>query len=232
MPAPRQVDLTTSTARKRLKARSNAKPHWYPIEQGRALGYRRLEGPGTWSTRYYHGTGKYSETNLGLADDAMPADGDRVLSFSQALRAAIAWCDGQESETPPIVEVVQRSYSLAQAMEDYIQWYRLHRKAAWEIEQRIRSTILPSLGHLEVAELSVRHIRLWHQQLVTTPARLRGGQARPILTPDDERKRKNTANRVLTILKAGLNMAVTDGQVDLSIAAAWRTVKPLPVPRL
>jgi integrase len=224
MPAPSRVDLSTPTARKRLQAR--AKPYWHPIAEGRALGYRRVDGPGLWRCRSYRGAGEYADQDLGLADDTLPADGKDILSFAQALKLAMSWYDSPAILVPSPVEVIPESYTVAQAMEDYLQWYRAHRKSILDVEQRIRTSILPSLGHLEVTQLSVRHIRLWHQTLGTSPGRLRGGQLRPILTADDERKRKSTANRLLTTLKAALNMAVTEGQVELVVAAAWQRVKP------
>lgn len=183
MPAPSRVDLSTPTARKRLQAR--AKPYWHPIAEGRALGYRRVEGPGLWRCRSYRGAGEYADQDLGLADDTLPADGKDILSFAQALKLAMSWYDFPAAPVPSPVEVIPESYTVAQAMEDYLQWYRAHRKSILDVEQRIRTSILPALGHLEVAQLSVRHIRLWHQTLGTSPGRLRGGQLRPILTADD-----------------------------------------------
>jgi integrase len=229
MPAPRRSDLSTPKARKRLAIPPNGRPYWHPIEEGRALGYRRVDGPGSWRCRYYRESEGYHENVLGLADDTVPADGQDILSFAQALRLAIAWCNEQAAPGQPAVEVVevaQEPYTVAQAMEDYLQWYRVHRKAAWEVELRIKGNVLPILGCHDVAKLSVRQIRIWHQELGTAPLRMRGGHVRPLLTADDERKRKNTANRLLTILKAALNMAVTEGRVELAAAAAWRLVKP------
>src|ERR1043165_5768522 len=100
MPAPRRYDLSTPTARKRLPSPPNGRPYWHPIEEGRALEYRRTEGPGTWRCRLYLGGEGYAETLLGLADDTVPADGRTILSFAQALRLAIAWCDSQITPGP------------------------------------------------------------------------------------------------------------------------------------
>ena len=53
-----------------------------------------------------------------------------------------------------------------------------------------------------------------------------GSPKKPAQKPDAEtlRKRKATANRVLTVLKAALNKAWEDGLVPT--ADAWRRVKP------
>jgi integrase len=225
MPGRRRVDLSTPTARKRLPVRRNSKPHWHPITEGRSLGYRRIEVAGSWCARYYHGSGKYAEETLGLADDVISADGEEILTFAQALKQAIAWCDSQEGSGRGHAQL-RSPYTVRQALEDYLHWYRAHRKAAWDAEQKIKSCILPTLSDEEVAKLTARQIRLWHQDMGTSPGRLRGGHLRPLETPDHFRKRKNTANRVLTTLKAALNMAVAEGRVAPGAAAAWQMVKP------
>jgi integrase len=227
MPGPRRVDLFTPTSRRRLPVLRNAKPHWYPITEGCSLGYRRHDGSGTWCARYYRGSGKYFEARIGLADDAVPADGEHVLSFSQALRSAISWCDSQQERDGREDQPQKPSgpYTVAQAMDDYLEWYRAHRKAASDAAQKIKA-ILPALGGEEVERLTARQIRQWHQSLGTSPARLRGGQERSLQTEEEFRRRKNTANRVLTTLKAALNMAVAEGRVAPAVAVAWKTVKP------
>ena len=41
------------------------------------------------------------------------------------------------------------------------------------------------------------------------------------MTEDDQRKRRATANRILTVLKAALNFAVDEGRVPKAMADAW-----------
>jgi integrase len=69
----------------------------------------------------------------------------------------------------------------------------------------------------------------WHQKMAETPPRLR---TRPGLaqkhreadtSPEAIRRRRSTANRVLTILKAALNHAHRDGKCASD--DAWRTVR-------
>ena len=47
MPKPRKLNLETSTARLKLKIQK--KPYRSRLGPGLSLGYRRNEGPGTWS---------------------------------------------------------------------------------------------------------------------------------------------------------------------------------------
>src|SRR4029078_12285286 len=88
--------------------------------------------------------------------------------------------------------------------------------------------VLPALGRHQVSNLTHRQIREWHQALARTPARLRSAPGAPprwreTSGPERERGRKATANRILTILKAALNLAFTEGRV--SSDEGWRRVK-------
>ena len=78
--------LETHTGRDKLEVRG--KPHWLlRLSRGLTLGYRRCEGPGSWSVRVIDGDTR-SIKRIGLADDMEPADGKRVLSFDQACAVA------------------------------------------------------------------------------------------------------------------------------------------------
>jgi len=74
-------------------------------------------------------------------------------------------------------------------------------------------TILPTLGPRRVADLTTVQVRGWRDSLVSSE-----------LDADDQRHAKDTANRVLTILKAALNRAWRDGRVTDDLA--WRRVEP------
>ena len=66
--------------------------------------------------------------------------------------------------------------------------------------------------------------------MADTPARIRTRRGEPQKfkaapeTPDEQRKRRATANKILTTLKAALNRAYSDGKIASD--AAWRKVKP------
>ena len=82
--------------------------------------------------------------------------------------------------------------------------------------------MLPQLGELKINDLTIDQLRNWHEDLATSPARLRGGQLKKAQTEDDFRARKVTANRVLAQFKAALNRAADDGVVELG---NWGKVK-------
>jgi hypothetical protein len=91
----------------------------------------------------------------------------------------------------------------------------------------IDAHILPVLGHLEVQELMTARLRKWRDDLAASPARLRSALGRePAFRsapdgPEAIRRRRSTANRVLTILKAALNHAWNEGKVPSGREALW-----------
>jgi integrase len=230
--AKREVDLSTPTARRRLNPKSNSLPYWRFIAEGRHLGYRPHRGTadlGTWCARLYLGGRSYTYTTLGTADDRAPADGDAVLTYRQALEMAQTWCDHEDRKAKGLAPREPASYTLAQCIADYLDWYAAHRKALDTARFVADAHILPALGNRQVAALTARLIREWHQGLAAAPPRLRSAPGAPLKWREVEgtegnRKRKATANRVLTILKAALNLAFSEGRVPSD--EAWRRVKP------
>ena len=230
--ARREFDLSTPTARRRLKAKKNSVPYWRFIADGRFIGYRPHTGAqhfGTWVARLYVGNENYVMATLGAADDRAPADGGAVLTYRQALERAQAWCDQQERRAQGIAPMEPEPYTVAQCIADYLDWYAAHRKALSTTRHAVEAHILPVFGKRQVASLAAREIRQWHQALATVPARVRSTPGTPQLWrklegPEDERKRKATANRILTIFKAALNFAFSEGRVAMD--EAWRRVKP------
>lgn len=230
--ARREFDLSTPTARRRLKAKKNSVPYWRFIADGRYIGYRPHNGAqyfGTWVARLYVGNENYVMATLGAADDRAPADGGAVLTYRQALERAQAWCDQQERRAQGMAPKEPEPYTVAQCIADYLDWYAAHRKALSTTRHVVEAHILPVFGKRLVASLTAREIRQWHQALATVPARVRSTPGSPqrwrkLEGPEDERKRKATANRILTIFKAALNFAFSEGRVAAD--EAWRRVKP------
>src|SRR5947209_16605927 len=90
----RDAALSTRSARLRLAPRG--KPYWRELEQGLHLGYRRRATGGTWIARRRDDDGIYQQEKLGLADDLQEANGEKILDFSQAQRAARMWWANKE----------------------------------------------------------------------------------------------------------------------------------------
>lgn len=228
------TDFATPTSRSRLPLRPGRQPHWRFLSRGKALGYRPHKGSGkagSWVARYQvPGTTTYRTATLGTADDdRRPIDGAAVLSFDQAQRLALEWCEDQERAFNGLEPVDREPYTVGRAMADYLEWMHAHRKAPRQVEQVSRAHILPTLGDLEVKQLTTSQIRRWHQKIADTPPlrRTAKGKARntgALASPEDRRKRKSTANRTLAVFKAALNMAYREGKVRSD--DAWRRVKP------
>jgi integrase len=190
------------------------------------LGYQIWKGDkaGRWVLRRYIGNDKYRSTTLGRADDDAEAktDGVNILSHAQAKAKALALVDSPQAKLHRL--------TVRQSMELYIDQKRAVGQSVGDVVNRSAVHILPDLGDLVVAELTAERLRRWLATMAATPAQTRskGGQPKykpePV-TDEDVRRRRASANRVLTMLKAALNYAFDEGHV--SNRDAWgRKLKP------
>jgi integrase len=224
----RDASLETRTARSRLKVRH--KPYFRLIEPGLHLGYRKLgSGPGTWIARRYDGEGGYKTENLRtidnaliLADDFADSDGTRILSFAQAQQKARG---ARQAKAGPL--------TVADVLDQYLRTLEgegRSRHAIQDTKYRIEAFIRPKLGKTSIGALTPERLRHWRDDIAKAPPRLRtgnGGEQQFRDIPDDEdtrRKRRASANRTWTVLRAALNHAFHDGKIESDIA--WRKVKP------
>ena len=88
--------LETRAARLRLAVRR--KPHAFaPVAPGVALGYRRnSKGAGTWVVRVADGRGSSWTKAIGYADDIGDANGKDILTWWQAILAAVKLVRGSD----------------------------------------------------------------------------------------------------------------------------------------
>jgi integrase len=225
----RDERLDTRTAR--LKLRPRPEPYWRTLQEGRALGYRRLGGgkAGKWIARHYTPTDGRKYLSIGSADDLLDADGADTLTFAQAQARAAGWFRDIERGTGRVLQPI----TVAEAMGAYVADYLARGgKAERDLRTTIKAHILPDLGGKNVASLTNATLRAWHHRLSAAPARLRtGAKAKHanVRAPEDgegRRGRRSTANRVLTVLKAALSLAYRDGRVQSD--DTWRRVRPFP----
>ena len=209
-------------------------PEWEVISPGVRLGYRRGRGSygrgGTWLAGSRNPAGKRIQARLGRADDRVPADGSAVQTHEQAKEAARTWAKalrtGTDASPPLTVNTVLDRYFEAKAAAGM--------KSIYDAKSRATVHIRPALGSLRVSDLTIDRIRRWRDDMVSTPKRLRTGRfaerpnVRPVdlSDPESARRRRDTANRTLTTLKAALNWAREHGLTDDD--TAWRRVKPFP----
>ncbi len=219
--------MDSREARKNLSVRD--KPHYVTVDRGLHLGYRKGKRGGKWVARCYV-DGDYSVQTFAVADDNRDQDGVTVFDFWQAQARARTIC--QELHHRALgIETTQGPYTVARAMDDYLEWLFAEKKSGPEAENQINALIKPDIGKIECAKLTTKKIKDWHHKLSTTPPRLRTreGEAQKHADfdpsdPEAVRKRKSRANRVLTTLKAGLNQAWRDGKIPSD--DAWRRVRP------
>lgn len=228
----RDARLETWEQRSSLKSKRR---YFRDIGDGIALCYRR-GGPnrgGTWAARIRGTEGRYSLRTLGLTDDFLQANGESVLTYRQACAKAV-----QEAKRGPAP-----SYTVGQALDDYLVWFREHRKSVEETEASIEAHIRPELGERPVASLTATELKAWRDKLARQKARKRTGIGKAQGHKKDresseereeaKRARRATVNRILAVLKAVLNKAFEDEHVPDD--KAWRRVKPfekVDVPRV
>lgn len=225
----RKTSLESRTARAQLPMRRA--PYFVKIAKGLRLGYYRGSAAGTWIGRRYRASGCYNTVALGLADDLTDADGSKVFDFWQAQGAARRWAENQRLIDEGMVR--GGPYTVADAVHDYLDAVRAEKGPAAERGAKyiFDASILLELGPVLVEKLTADRLLRWRNSLATRPKRVRTKRtaARPATReiPDDDdarRKRKATANRILTMLKAALNRAFQAGRVASD--QAWRRVKP------
>ncbi|HLY07352.1 MAG TPA: site-specific integrase [Rhizomicrobium sp.] len=223
----RDATLDTRAARRRLKA--SGKPYYRVIDSGLHLGYRKGATGGKWVARWYVGKQAYKVETIATADDVIDADGLEVLNFSQAQAAARKLFSERKHEEAGLPSPSSGPYTVKQCMADYLGWMEEHRKSAADARYKANALILPDLGEIECAKLSGARIQKWLEDTAKRGARLRSKSGKPkyreLGTGDEDRRRRRaTANRTFTILRAALNLAFRQGTIASD--SAWRRVQP------
>jgi integrase len=220
----KDAKLESRTARSGLEARG--KPYWRTLDPGLHIGYRKGRDAGKWVARFYTGQQTYDVETIAIADDSSDANGVDVLSFAQAQTLARKRRDDRSRSAAGITG----PYTVNDAMADYLVFLENHRKSADTARFRYEAFIREPLGKIEVGALKAKQINNWHADLAKTPVRLRtrkgaAQQFAPMGTDDEaKRRRRVSANRTLTILKAALNMAWKEGHAASD--TEWRRAKP------
>ena len=207
------------------------------LASGRYLLYHRPKNgaAGVWRARYYDpNTKKMQRTVIGVADDFLAANNIDVLDYKGACDRADRWfteCSQAALRSAGGEVPLTGPYTVADAMRDYLDALNKRgSRSASMSEITIKAHILPDLGAIELTKLTRKRVEDWHIALAAAGRRRTGRvRAEPDLmdapkTADEKRARKDTANRILTTLKAGLNLALAEGRAQEP--AVWRGVKP------
>lgn len=208
--ARRVRDHTLEVRTKRLLLPVAKKPIFVRVGPGISLGYRRNQTSGTWVLRRADGRGGSRTAKVGVADDYDEADGSGVLTYWQAQdRAKIM--DRQANGTTTVSPLTVKA-----AADNYLAWLQnKNRNTEADTKGRLNLHFLPKFENHTVISLTKTEIDVWHASLVAK-------------SDDAERVRrsKDSANRVLTMVKALLNHAMLDHANGIDDDRAWRHVKP------
>jgi integrase len=206
-------------------------PYFVKIAKGLRLGYYRGSIAGTWIGRRYLGDGSYETDPLGLADDTTNADGVKVLDYWQAQETVRRWAE--RNRFADVGMILRGPYSVADAVRDYLEEITAEKPARPVRDARtiFENSVLPEPGHLLAETLTTDRLVRWRNTLAARPMGVRKKRTATVRatravanTDEARRKRKATANRSLTMLKAALNRAFHGGRVLSD--TAWRKVKP------
>jgi integrase len=205
----KEAKLQNPTARRRLKA--GRQPPWNTIVASRDhLGWQRWpeDASGRWLLR--RRGGNYTHEHLGIANDCQEADGVSILDYQQARAKAVEL--SMDEARPAGRITVQR------VVADYIDMCAATGKNTATAESSAVCWILPKLGNHEVAGLTSAQLRHWVAWMVEAR------DSESPLADEQLRRRRVSANRHLSVLKAALNHAFDEGRVSSN--AAWgRRVK-------
>ena len=215
---PRDARLETREARRRLKQRHE--PYWRQIHPGLFVGYRKGKRGGVWIVRRLVDD-RYVKRRIAKADDLLDANDADILSYAQANKRAVL-----DADTAAKAEAARRDpdYTVNQALDDYVEWFRINAKSLKQTIQTIDAHIRPKFGKERIADLTSPRIKRWQQGLVRAPVRKRGKRIAVTDDPGMIRRRKATANRIMSVFKAALNHAYQNDRIESD--NAWRRVKP------
>lgn len=242
---PRDHRLETREARSKLTPRKE--PYWRQIVPGTFLGYYRGARGSAWLVRQREGDG-YRAQRIGTPDDQAAADGAVVLSYAQAVRMATT--TQLEARTPR-----PKHYADGQTLDSIMEAYfdgHLAGKGSEKIARQSYRLHAGAIGSKLVTALDAAALRKWHKAIAMRPparrqpspdAKRKGkSEADPALAydmtdPANIRARRSTANRILSIVKAGLNFAWENDQLPADLPTYWMKVAPFalgddPAPRM
>ena len=194
----------------RLRLPVARKPAFVRVAPGVSLGYRRNQAAGTWVVRVADGRGGSWTKAICFADDHDEADGQRFLNFWQAQERAKTVARRQKG-APAAEPLTVRS-----AADTYLDWLTAkNRRTAADTKGRLNRHFLPQFADRLITSLTKTALDRWLASMVPSSGDL-----------DQVRRSKDSANRVLTMVKALLNHALRDPSNGLSDDSAWRLVKP------
>jgi integrase len=198
MAAANSIDSPT----KRNKLTPRREPYWQKITAGQYLGFRRTNTGGAWVARVRVDSQQRYQA-LEVVDPW-----DNKAAFDTAHAKALEWFT-----TAATVE--DHHYRVKDAVADYVEHLKVNNSeaSAKDAESRLDNHLSDKLKDCQLTNLKTVQLKRWHQELVRVSD-----------DEEDVRKSKDGANKLLTKLKAALNLAFNNGLVATD--REWRRVKP------
>ncbi len=190
-----QMKINTLNRRKQLKPRKA--PYFHSIAKGKAIGFYRSADGGSWHARLRTPEGKQLHEPLG---------GDLDSEFDDMADKAREWFERA-------VTLEDARYTVKQCVADYVAHLKVENSedASRRVKQRLEKHLTPSLGKVELIKLTTRQLKTW-----------RDGMVRVSSDPEQVRKSKDSANRILAQAKAAFNLAYRSGMINSD--TAWKRV--------
>jgi integrase len=197
------------TRTSRLKLPVARKPVFARIARGISVGYRRNQVGGTWVLKVADGKGGAKTQAIGMADDHDDANGTTILDYWQAQ-------DKAKRTARQGTEVGIVALTVRKAAENYLVGLGAKNiRTASDTRGRLERHFLAEFGERPVSTLTKTALEQWLASLVIKSD-----------DPERVRKSKDTANRVLSMVKALLNHAIRDPSNGLTDDSAWRLLRP------
>ena len=189
--------MKINTVHRRRQLKPRGWPYWQPVGKGKAIGFYRTADGGTWRARIRTPEGRQLFEVLGGKLDS---------EYDDMLVEAQKWFD-------QAMTLEDTRYTVKQAAADYVTHLKVEKseKASTEAKQRLEKHLTSKLGEVALPKLTTRQLKHW-----------RDGLVRISDDAEDNRRSKDSANRVLSMAKAAFNLAFRSGLVNTD--TAWKRV--------
>lgn len=195
------IKIDTVSGRQKLMPRKE--PYWYKLSQGHHLGYRKLEdGHGRWIARKIQNRQK----------SYFSLDCDGRVGFSDAQQIARKVLENSAGAN-------SARYTVQNAIDHYIEYLTLEKSNASgvDVKQRLnlhvpeplKKTLLVKITTIQVKNMQYKMVKQFDKESEENK--------------EKTRKSKDSANRVMNMFRAALNLAFRNDFVQSD--AAWRKVK-------
>ncbi len=186
-----------NTVRKQRALTPRKEPYWHAFRRGAALGIYVGAASRTWVARAKDPTGTYRLSTLGALED---------FDYGEAETKARAFADLTGRNERP-------NYTVGDAIADYAEDAKVRNgeSSSKGIRQRLARAVPPELTARRLSDLRSIEVRRWRDGMVCESTDAEAVQ-----------RSKDTANRVLGMLKAALNFAFKSGYAASD--GEWRRV--------